>query len=70
MRFQHLAETQVNKHSTMRLKIKGKEPSLGKAGGSKAKEVDFTEPFIFHSADEACITRSESKRTESLDVNR
>ena len=34
--------------------------------GSYAKEVDYTEPFIFHSAAEACITRSESKRAKAV----
>ena len=67
MRFWHLAETHLNKHSTMRLKTKEKSPSLAKhIAGSNAKQVDYTEPFIFYSAAKACITWSESKRAKAL----
>ena len=37
-----------------------------KVAGSKAKQVDYTEPFKFHSADEACITRPQSKQAKAV----
>ena len=40
--------------------------SKTKVAGSKAKKVDYIEPFNFHPADQACITRSQSKRGKAV----
>lgn len=64
MKFQCLAETHINKQLTMRLKTNITISCKSKVACSKAKEVDYNKPFIFHSADEQCITRFESKQAK------